>query len=107
MPGVEDPRPWLPEDPIAWGELTTALDLSQPDRLTRKRVETIPGDYRGFYSNVRDAVLGKGSLAVTAEDAQHTLRLIELARESSRTGEQLAVEAPARRPADVSTNGET
>ena len=92
VPPLGDARAWLAEEASAWGELTVAPDPAQPQNLVRSRVETAPGDYRGFYSNVRDAVRGVAPLAVTAEDAERTLRLLELARESSREGERLAVD---------------
>ena len=51
--------------------------------LIARQVKTEPGDYRGFYANVRDAMLGRAPLAVTPEDGYRTIRLLELARESS------------------------
>ena len=92
VPAMGDARVWLGEDESVWGELTVASDPAQPDRLDRSRVETAPGDYRGFYANVRDAIRGTAPLEVSAEDARRTLRLLELARESSREGERLSVE---------------
>ena len=56
------------------------------------RVETEVGDYRGYYANVRDALLGDGQLAVTAEDGWRTARLMELARQSSAEGRVLPVD---------------
>ncbi len=92
VPPIGDPRPWLPEDRSAWGELTVAADPAEPGQLERTRVETAAGDYRGFYANVRDAILDGATLAVTPEDARRTLRLLELARESSRERERLTVD---------------
>jgi scyllo-inositol 2-dehydrogenase (NADP+) len=43
----------------------------------------LPGDYRHFYANVRDTLLGKAEQAVTLVDAWRVLRLLEWARESS------------------------
>jgi len=54
-------------------------------------VKTEPGDYRGFYANVRDAILGVAPLAVTPEDGFRVIRLLELARESSTQGRTLKV----------------
>jgi len=54
-------------------------------------VKTELGDYRGFYANVRDAVLGKSPLAVTAEDGYRVTKLLEMARESSTKGCTLKV----------------
>ncbi|MFT4111885.1 Gfo/Idh/MocA family oxidoreductase [Silvibacterium sp.] len=71
------------EDPETdWGTLHLE---GQPDR----RIATVRGDYRGIYANVRDAILGKAPLEVTAEHAWRTARIIELARESSRSGQRL------------------
>jgi hypothetical protein len=43
----------------------------------------LPGDYRKYYENVRDAIWGVSPLAVTAEQGWRTIRLLELALESS------------------------
>lgn len=78
--------PEIGEEPeSAWGELRLCEGGS-------RRFATLPGDYRGFYANVRDALLGRSELAVTPEQAWRTIRLIELARESSRDGRRLPVE---------------
>jgi scyllo-inositol 2-dehydrogenase (NADP+) len=58
----------------------------------KRRIPTQRGDYREFYANVRDALLGKAELAVRAEHAWRTARIIELARESSGQGRSLAVD---------------
>lgn len=71
MPG------WGEEEPARWGTLTLAEG-------NRRQVRTEPGDYREFYANVRDAILLKTPLAVTAGNAAQVIRLIELARESSK-----------------------
>jgi len=74
---------WLREDSAMWGLLTLAPDPGDPRSLVTHEVETEPGDYRGFYVNVRDAIRGVDTLAVTAEDGYRTIKLLELARESS------------------------
>ena len=83
---------WLEEEEAAWGELVTARDPGKPGELERRRVRTLPGDYREFYAGVRDAVLGRGAVPVSAEDGWRVLRLIELARESSDKGRRVRVE---------------
>ena len=65
-----------PED--MWGKLTTA------DSTTA--VPTIPGNYRPYYENVRDAILGRAEIAVTPEQALNVMRVMELSDESSRKG---------------------
>lgn len=88
VPPMEDTS-WLQEQENAWGTLTTAPDPAEPSKLERKQIKTERGDYRSFYANVRDAILGKAELTVTPEDAIRTLRVIELIRESSRTGNSI------------------
>ena len=83
VPAMGSPQPWLEEKESAWGKLDVAPVLSDPSMLVEKVVKTEPGDYRGFYSNVRDAILGTAQPAVTPEDGYRTIRLLELARESS------------------------
>ena len=83
---------WLREKESHWGLLTVAPDLHKPEILVTRKIETRPGDYRGFYANVRDAILGAAPLAVTPEDGYRTIKLLELARESSETGRTLPVE---------------
>lgn len=81
--GMKFGDPLLGEDPESdWGELHVE---GQPMR----RVPTARGDYRGYYANIRDALLGKAKLEVTPEQVLRTTRLIEMARESSAAGERL------------------
>ncbi len=57
VPAQGSPDVWLQEDESAWGKLTVAPDPATPERLVESRVKTEVGDYRGFYANVRDAIL--------------------------------------------------
>ncbi|HEY6447594.1 MAG TPA: Gfo/Idh/MocA family oxidoreductase [Acidobacteriaceae bacterium] len=77
------------EPESSWGELTLADGESW-------RVPTQRGDYREFYANVRDTMLGHAELAVKPEQAWQTTRLIELARESSRNGRRVKVDFSAQ-----------
>jgi predicted dehydrogenase len=70
---------WGEEPPEAWGKLFQA----QGDKLSERVVPTKAGDYRGYYENVRDAILGKTSLAVTPQAALRVMRVLELAQHSS------------------------
>jgi predicted dehydrogenase len=83
VPVIGSPDHWLQEKQSAWGKLAVAPVLSDPTMLVEEPVETLPGDYRGFYANVRDAILGSAPLAVSPEDGYRVIRLLELARESS------------------------
>ena len=92
QPGSPISDAWLEEKESDWGKLAVAPNPSDPTILVEKQVRTEPGDYRGFYANVRDAILGLAPLAVTPEAGYHVARLLELARESSARGCTLKVE---------------
>jgi predicted dehydrogenase len=92
VPAIGSPGVWLQENESAWGKLAVAPVSSDPTMLVEKQVKTEPGDYRGFYANVRDAILGTTPLAVTPEDGYRVIRLLELARESSQKRCTLNVE---------------
>ena len=90
----ENGRPadeWLHEDPNLWGMLTLAPNPAEPRALTTHEVQTEAGDYRGFYANVRDAIRGTAALAVTPEAAYRTIKLLEMARQSSESGRTLPI----------------
>jgi scyllo-inositol 2-dehydrogenase (NADP+) len=75
---IEDPA-WGVEPTASWGTLHVGIDggtVSTP-------VRPVAGNYRLFYSGVRDAILGKAPAPVEAIDAWRVARLLELAMESS------------------------
>ena len=51
--------------------------------FTERRIPSANCDFRDFYANVRDVLLGKAQPAVTPEWALAVMRLLEMARESS------------------------
>jgi scyllo-inositol 2-dehydrogenase (NADP+) len=83
---------WLAEPESEWGTLTVAPVPADPGTLTRTKVKTELGDYRGYYANVRDAINGTAKLAVTPEDGYRVVKLLEMARESTAQGKTLKVE---------------
>jgi predicted dehydrogenase len=91
LPKLGSPEVWLQEGESAWGALTVAPNPASPARLVESKVKTEIGDYRGFYANVRDAILGAAPLALTAQDGFRVIRLLELARQSSAEGRTLKV----------------
>lgn len=77
----------------AWGEeLEADWGLLKLADGSEKRIRTEPGDYRDYYANVRDAILGVERIAVPGADAWRTARIIELARQSSDEGRTLPVD---------------
>jgi predicted dehydrogenase len=66
---------WGGETSDNWGTLQT--------QQCAELVETERGDYRLFYENVRDAILGKSKPAVTHDQMLDVMRCVELARKSA------------------------
>lgn len=83
---------WIAEPESMWGVLTTATQRAEPVKLERSDYPTVPGDYRQFYLSVRDAIHGNSALAVPASAGYRTIRLIELALQSSAERQTLPVD---------------
>ena len=71
--------PWGAEPEENWGVLTVPAQES----FEQRRIPSVGSDYRDFYANVRDAILGRAELAVTPEWSLNIVRMLELARASS------------------------
>jgi scyllo-inositol 2-dehydrogenase (NADP+) len=70
---------WGEEPEEHWGIINTQAGGAH----VRERVETLAGDYAAYYRNVADAIRGRAELMVKPEEAANTIRVIELALESS------------------------
>lgn len=92
VPPMGSPEPWLAEPESMAGTLTIAPDPTQPTKLDQTRVPTQRGDYRGFYNNVAETILGTAEQIVTARAAVRIARITELAQESSRTGSVVPID---------------
>jgi scyllo-inositol 2-dehydrogenase (NADP+) len=75
-------KPWGVEGPEHWGTLTT----DEGGEPVTTRIPTEAGDYRGYYINIRDAYHGNAAVEVTPLQAWRTMRVLEMALESSKTG---------------------
>jgi len=71
--------PWGAEPENDWAVLT----LLEGTELRQRRIPSEDCDYRVFYANLRDALLGKAELFVSPEWALDVMRLLELAKQSS------------------------
>jgi scyllo-inositol 2-dehydrogenase (NADP+) len=72
--------PWGAEPEENWGLLTLPGEVG----TVQRRVPSHTGDYRDYYANVRDVLLGGSAVpAVTSQQALDVMRVLELARESS------------------------
>jgi scyllo-inositol 2-dehydrogenase (NADP+) len=70
---------WGEEPKERWGTINTQVGGVH----LRGRVETFAGRYTEYYRNIADAIRGRAELAVKPEEAANTIRVIELALESS------------------------
>jgi len=70
---------WGDEPEENWGVLTIPAE----DAFEHRRIPSASCDYRDYYANVRDAILGPAELAVTPEWSLDVMRLLEIARASS------------------------
>ena len=73
---VPEGSDWGEDSQAHWGTLALAGGTNQ-------KVKTEAGDYRAFYANARDAIVKGTSPAVTPEQAWRTIRILELAKQSS------------------------
>ncbi len=80
-----DDAHWGEEPRSEWG----VLHLEANGRTETRQVESIRGDYRVYYAGIRDALLGKAPLPVTAVDAWRTERVLEWAQESSESRREI------------------
>jgi predicted dehydrogenase len=57
--------------------------VDENGKTTERRVPPAPSDYRAYYSNIRDTLLGTAAPAVTPQHALDVMQILELARQSS------------------------
>jgi predicted dehydrogenase len=91
---VQEPK--LRAGRLPWKETPTELEqednsgvltlVNADGATTEQRVPAASGDYRSYYANIRDVLLGKDVLAVTPHHALNVMRILELARQSSARG---------------------
>lgn len=85
--GIPGSAGWGYENSEWWGKVNTQIH----DMHITGAVETVAGNYLGYYDNIYAAVRNGEPLAVTAEEAVSVIRMIELAAKSSAEGRTLAV----------------
>ncbi len=79
---------WGEEPEEHWGTLNTEFDGLH----FIGRVETVPGQYQGFYENIYQVLTDDGDLMVKPHQARNVIRMIELARESNEDGRTIEVD---------------
>ncbi|KAF8933812.1 hypothetical protein BGZ58_006110 [Dissophora ornata] len=78
------------ESEDSWGEIDTLLNVEGVQLHVKGKVDSEVGSYGSYYANVCQAIQGTGPLAVTAEQAAWVIHGIQLAIESSRSGQRVA-----------------
>lgn len=71
---------WGEEPPEKWGKIHTSLGGLNISGC----IETYPGSYASYYSNIYEHLTGTAELAVKPEQARAAVRLVELAYQSSK-----------------------
>jgi scyllo-inositol 2-dehydrogenase (NADP+) len=71
---------WGTEDKTWWGKLNTTID----GKSVQMPMETISGNYPGFYQNVAETIRGGKPLTVKPEESRNVIQLIEMCYESNR-----------------------
>lgn len=70
---------WGTDPENLWGKINTEINGLHVEG----KIETIPGNYLGFYQNIYEAIRDGKPLAVTAEQALEVIQLIEAAMQSN------------------------
>lgn len=77
---------WGKESPELWGKLNTEMNGLHVEG----KLETLAGAYQGYYQNIYDAIVGAKQLVVQPEQVVHTIKIIEMAMQSSEQKKILA-----------------
>ena len=76
---------WGKEPESQWGILNTEYNGVH----FRGKVETVAGNYAAYYDNIYDVIRHRNELEVLPEQALNVLHIIEAAKESSRSGQNV------------------
>ncbi len=81
-------KEWGKEPENIWG----TINAEYKGVKISGKIESELGDYKDYFINLRDAINGKGELAVKAEEAREVMRIIELAFQSNEEKRTITVE---------------
>ena len=76
---------WGKENEDDWGFLNTETSGLHIEG----QIETIPGDYPAFYSNIAEAIKEGKPLAVKPEEAMNVIKIIEYSMQSHKEGKTI------------------
>lgn len=80
------------EDAMRAGQIDTAVEPVESygklhDGVTETIVPTVPGRWRSYYENVRDALTGKAELAVKPQEVRRVMAVFDAALRSAQSGQ--------------------
>ncbi|HRW07030.1 MAG TPA: Gfo/Idh/MocA family oxidoreductase [Caldilineaceae bacterium] len=80
------------EDAMRAGDIDAAVNSAESygrlhDGTTEHVIPTVPGRWRSYYENVRDAIKGEAALAVKATEVQRVMTVIDAALRSAESSE--------------------
>lgn len=78
---------WGMESQETWG----LLHASSAGKNYREKVETLAGNYMGFYDNVVEVIQGKGQVAIPPQEALVTVKIIEATLQSHEEGKTVTL----------------
>ncbi|NMM48767.1 oxidoreductase [Marinigracilibium pacificum] len=80
------------DSPSLWGKQSSERQpkIIHPDG-TQENLTAIPGDYRGYYSNIATSILEKSTPEVTGIDGLNTIKIIEAAISSSKEKKNISL----------------
>jgi predicted dehydrogenase len=79
---------WGEEPEYLWGKLS----LDSDNTISQSKLKSEKGDYRDYYKNVYQSILGKSKLSVKPEQARDVICLIESAQQSTREGQTIILD---------------
>jgi predicted dehydrogenase len=83
-----DEEGWGKEPEKKWGLLNTHMN----NMHFKGKIETVPGNYFFYYSNIYDAIRNHANLDVSPYEALNVMRIIEKAKESSQDKKYVSVD---------------
>ncbi len=77
---------WGTEPEKFWGKLNTEIDGLHYE----SKIETLAGNYPGYYQNIHEAIREGKELAVTAEQGMNVIQLIEASIRSNKEKKEIS-----------------
>jgi len=77
---MPDSENWGKEGKEDWGIMDAIIE----GKYCNCQIETLPGNYMGFYDNVYDVIINNNKIIVRPEEARNVIKIIEMAFDNSK-----------------------